>query len=278
MATNSGSGYSYQAEAVVSSTRNLRAMMEAFEDRVLDVVPSFFNGRRLIKLALVAATRNPKILECTQETVIQAVMTAAELGLDISPATGEAYLVPYYNNRERRSECQLIIGYRGLVKMAFRGDEIRRIDAAVVYENDVFEYEEGTRQMLRHRPTLKGDRGEKIGVYSLAETVHGGIQIKYLRKEDVEKVKGMSKMSGSGPWKEWEDEMWMKTAFRNLSKWLPISSEDFSKAIEISDREFDLSRVRRQVREATGLNDRLNLPSAKGESIVLEEEEAEVKA
>jgi recombinational DNA repair protein RecT len=28
-----------------------------------------------------------------------------------------------------------------------------------------------------------------------------------------------------GPWKEWQEEMWRKTVFRRLSKWLPTDAE-----------------------------------------------------
>lgn len=191
---------------------------------------------------------------------MQSVIDAATVGLDISASRGEAALVPFYNNKERRYECMFMPMYKGLARLARNSGEIKRIEAEIVCTNDLFVYTKGTTIFVDWAPALD-DRGEAIGAYALVEFTNGGVQATYLSKADIMKVKAFSKMSGKGPWVQWEYEMWKKTVFRNLSKWLSLNSERFHRAVEMSDHEYDLAAPP-QTSEASDLNDRLQLNQA----------------
>lgn len=248
----------YNAEAKVQSMGNLSGLLKARQDYISRIAPRYLNAEKLLKLVLVAANKNPKILECTQESVVSAVITAAELGLDVSGNTGEGYLVPYFNKRAKRYECQFIPGYKGLSKLAYQTGEVRRIEAEVVYENDQFDFEKGLNQKLRHVPNVHGDRGEPIGAWALVERINGGINFDFMPTKQIRQVQSMSQMGDSGPWKAWPDEMWKKTVWRRLSKWTQLSSEKYQKALELSDQEYDLSKATPDT-ETDDLNARLEL-------------------
>lgn len=262
----------FEAKRPVQSAGTLRGLLELQKAQIAEVLPKHLTAERMAKLVLIAANRQPKILQCSQESVLRAVMGAAELGLDISGTLGEAYLVPYGN------ECQLIIGYKGLAKLARQSGELRRIEAEVVYEHDHFDFEKGTTLRLSFKPNL-GDRGKPIGAYALVEFADGGIQTEWMPASEIDKVRRASKASGAGPWKDWTDEMWRKTAFRRLAKWLPLSSEKFARAVELSDAEVDLSAHRSATlsNESRGLNERLGLsvPSAEPDAEIETDQEWE---
>jgi len=244
----------FEAKRPVQSAGTLRGLLEMQRAQIAEVLPKHMTADRMAKLVLLAANRQPKILQCTQESVLRAVMGASELGLDISGTLGEAYLVPY------GQECQLIIGYKGLAKLARQSGEVKRIEAEVVYQHDRFDFEKGTTLRLSFSPNL-GERGNPIGAYALVEFVDGGIQTEWMPASEIAKVRRVSKASGAGPWKEWTDEMWKKTAFRRLAKWLPLSSEKFTRAVELSDAEFEISAHRSAELSdgARGLNERLGM-------------------
>lgn len=201
-------------------------------------LPSHMNPDRLIKIALTAAAKNPKILDCDRESVMLSVMQAAELGLEPGGALGEGYLVPYGRT------CQFIPGYRGLISLARRSGQIISIEAHAVFEQDEFTVEFGLDPKLIHRPTMKAERGVVIAFYSVAKLQGGGIQYDYMTKADVDAIRSRSKASGSGPWVTDYNEMGKKTVIRRLFKALPVSVE-LCRALEIQAEsecgEFDAS-------------------------------------
>src|SRR4051812_42731484 len=98
----------------------LAGLLESRKQAMAMVLPKHLTPERLIKIALVAVSKSPKLMDCTHESVLQSVMTAAQLGLECGGALGAAYLVPFKRNKKDDqgrwhswTECTLIIGYRG---------------------------------------------------------------------------------------------------------------------------------------------------------------------
>lgn len=201
-------------------------------------LPAHMNPDRLIKIAITAAAKNPRILDCDRESVMLSIMQAAELGLEPGGALGEGYLVPYGKT------CQFIPGYRGMISLARRSGQIVSIEAHAVFEADEFLVEFGLDPKLVHKPTMKADRGSVIAFYAVAKIVGGGIQYDYMTKADVDAIRARSKASGSGPWVTDYNEMGKKTVIRRLFKVLPVSVE-LCRALELHAEseagEFDAS-------------------------------------
>lgn len=45
---------------------------------------------------------------------------------------GQAYLIPFWNGKARRLECQFQLGYKGMIDLAYRSGRISSIQAHVV--------------------------------------------------------------------------------------------------------------------------------------------------
>lgn len=205
---------------------SLRSMLEAAKSSMAMVVPKHVTPDRLIKLALVAASRTPLLLQCDAKSIVQGVMTAAQLGLDCGGVLGSAYLVPFKNAKNGgRYEAQLIVGYRGLVDLARRSGEIDTIEAHVVYANDKFEVAFGLDPVLRHVPCLTDEAGEPVLVYGIARLKDGGRQVEVMTRSQVERIRSRSRAGQSGPWVSDWSEMARKTVVRRLCKYLPLSPE-----------------------------------------------------
>lgn len=213
------------------------------QDRVrtslAEVATKHLTPERLTKVALLAASRNPQLYDCTPPSLLSCLMTAASLGLDPSGGSlGEAYLIPFRNNKAGVTECQIIVGYRGLIALARRSGEIQSIEARVVYEDDSFELEYGLTPRLRHVPKFDGDKSdEKIRyVYAIARLKDSDEpQVEVMTREQVEAIRGRSRAGRSGPWVTDYAEMSRKTVVRRLVKYLPLSAESVQ-AIETVDR------------------------------------------
>ena len=211
-----------QAPALASpkvKMQNLRSMLEKSRASIAAVLPKHLDADRMLKLALVAASQNPDLLNCTPESVIRSVMIAGQLGLDCSGALGSAYLVPF------KRECQLIIGYRGMIDLVRRAGELSQIEARVVYSADEFELEYGMQPKFRHVPKLDGDRGRPRLAYCIARLRDGSTHVEVMTMDELERVRASSRSGSSGPWSQWPDEMRKKTVVRRAFKYLPVSIE-----------------------------------------------------
>ncbi|MBB5154992.1 recombination protein RecT [Saccharopolyspora phatthalungensis] len=167
-------------------------------------------------MALTVVRQSADLQRCRPESLLGALMTSAQLGLEPGPL-GEAYLVPYGD------QVTFIPGYRGLIKLAWNSGQLRNISARVVHEEDEFEYSYGLHPDLIHKPA-RGARGGITDVYAAATLLDGGAEFEVMSVDAVEAIRGRSRAGKKGPWvTDWE-AMARKTAVRQLAKWLPMAT------------------------------------------------------
>ncbi|WIX75975.1 recombinase RecT [Amycolatopsis carbonis] len=174
---------------------------------------------RFTRVALTVIKKTPALMRCDPTSILGALMTSAQLGLEPGPL-GEAYLVPY------GKECQFIVGYQGMIKLAWNSGQIRHIDADVVHENDGFIYQKGAEPKLVHEPALS-NRGEVRCYYAVASFKNGGHVSVVLSPDDVEKYRQRSasvKAGRKSPWDTDYDAMAKKTCIRRLATFLPMAT------------------------------------------------------
>lgn len=197
--------------------RSIAAYLEKMKPQIALALPKHLTADRLARIALTNIRLTPKLLECSVDSLMGAIMQAAQLGLEPGPL-GHAYLVPYGR------ECTLIIGYKGLIDLARRSDQIRSISAHLVYENDYFELTYGLEENLVHKPVFE-NRGKPKLAYMVARLKDGAYAIEVMSVEEIERIRQRSKAANSGPWvTDWE-EMARKTVVRRGSKYLPLAIE-----------------------------------------------------
>ncbi len=200
------------------------------------MLPRHLTPERMFKAVMVAASRNPKLYECTKESLAKAIMTASELGLDPSGTLGEGYLIPFFNGKTKRTECQFLAGYQGLVGLCRRSGMIRSIEARNVYENDDFSIDYGRDPQVMHRPLTIGERGKRIGAYAMAYLKDTDRPVvEWMRADELNAIRGRSRAGDSGPWVTDTGEMERKTVLRRLIKYLPKSTE----LIQAMEADFD---------------------------------------
>lgn len=216
----------------------LKSVVESQREKLAMVLPKHLTPERLMRVVLVAVSKSRDLQECSINSILQCVMTGAQLGLDCSGVLGSAYMVPFFNKNTGMKEAQFIPGYRGLIDLARRSGQIEDIVAHCVYKGDEFRLELGGDPKLIHVPDLSADRSDDniIGAYMVARLKGNTFpHYEFVPRSDIEKVRKSSKASGRGPWVDWFAEMCRKTAIRRGIKYLPMSVE-LSSALELDDR------------------------------------------
>lgn len=211
------------------------------QDQIKLALPKVLTAERLSRIIITEFRKNPSLSQCTTESFMSSVMQSAQLGLEPGSALGLAYLVPFNKSVKNSTgqwvkvkECQLIIGYRGMISLARRSGEILSINAYCVYEKDEFSYQLGLHPDIKHVPTMEADPGPVVYVYAIAQLRGGGVQFEAMSRAAVEAVRNDSegwksavkyKKTETSPWHSNFDEMAKKTVIRKMFKYLPVSTE-----------------------------------------------------
>jgi recombination protein RecT len=183
----------------------------------------------------VAARNNPGVF-------LAALLDAARLGLE--PGTEGYYLTPRrIGGRNGRLEILGIVGYQGYVELMYRAGAVSSVVVKAVRANDEYDFIAGQldhqhpprwvgpQEVPRHRyPPFARDsvRGGLVGVYAYARMKDGAVsQVVELDADDIDRIKRVNPASGGeySPWTNWEEAMWLKSAARQLRKWVPTSAE-----------------------------------------------------
>lgn len=219
----------------------LRERLESdeFKHEIARALPGHMKPDRMIRVAVTTMLRVPKLAKCDQASFFNAMLTLSQLGLE--PDGRHAHLIPFENRKAGIVECQLIIDYKGLVKLIMQIGQVSRIHADVVREEDEFEYDRGS--VTKHKPNFRVARGKVYAVYCIITMKDGTEKCEVMTRDDVEAIRKRSRSGSNGPWVTDWDEMAKKTVFRRASKWVPISSEKVALALEVDEGDVIDGRV-----------------------------------
>jgi recombination protein RecT len=200
----------------------IRDIVKRNRDEFAKLLGSEALAEQFVTAALTTFRLNPAIYECDPYSVVGGMRQAAQLGLSFGPL-GHVYLVPF-KQKKGGSWATFILGYRGMVELAYRSGSVKRVEANVVREGDSFDYRFGTKAFLDFKPADEPNaEREWVAVYALAQTKAGGTPFAVLKPEDVERRRKRSRAADSqfSPWQTDTEQMWEKSAVRDLQRFLP---------------------------------------------------------
>lgn len=218
----------------------LKAFLESegVTKQLAKALPSNLTADRLIRQTVSLVHKTPKLLKCTQISVLLGMMQSAELGLELSGPLGQGYLIPRWNGSKDKKclEATFQIGWRGLSALAFRSGKVLDMPIRTVYAKDGLDVNMGSTQNLFHNPNLKDrDRGEAVAYYTVVHLANGGMDFEIMTRAECELHRDKyAKRPEFGTW-VWDtnfDEMAQKTTTRRLCKRLPMCPEAQAAALE----------------------------------------------
>jgi phage RecT family recombinase len=246
-----------QIEIKTSPIAIFQANLGKYEQTVIDLLGTKYGigAQEFMVKVLNAVKKSPDLLKCTPQSLFGSILYFAEIGLPFNTPEGFGYILPY--SIKGTMEATPIIGYKGLVEMAYRNPKVRSIRIQSVYENDEFDYEYGTNEFIKHKPTMIGARGNLTAVYAIAKI--DGIEPLFVvvHKPELDRIQKLSKSGGSSysPYNNGTDVfnvMQSKVAIKLLFKTLPkTDNEALLKVLEL-DNKFDYQKNVKIVGEETG--------------------------
>jgi recombination protein RecT len=155
------------------------------------------------------ATKNP-------QSMIDAVINIAAIGISLNPAQKHAYLVP------RDGKVCLDISYMGLLHIATDSGSIMWGQSKIVHKNDTY-VNNGVDKAPTHQYAAFSNSGDIIGVYCTVKTAGGDFLTEEMSIEQIKSVANRSAAfkKNSGPWKTDYEEMVRKTVVKRAYKYWP---------------------------------------------------------
>lgn len=192
-------------------------------DQVLQVPGVAISSQRLIRSILISCERAPGLLECTRQSLFNAAMSAACLGLECDGVTGQAFLIPF--KVRGAPTAQLVIGYKGFNTLAARSGIT--ISGEIVREGDAFDFDEGE-GWVKHKKLLNGSGRRTIGAWAKAASNDRPPVVKVLGIDDILAIKAKSPGAKrqDSPWNDPAigfPAMAEKSVKRRLARAMPLN-------------------------------------------------------
>ena len=218
----------------------LAKMLTSRADGIKSLVPKHLDADRLMKIAVGELRRVPKLQECTAESVLNAVIEAASLGVEIG-MLNQGWLIPRYNGKAQKMEASFELGYGGLITVGKDNGDLDAVTLEIVRANDRFKRNQDGLEHEWNPWASDEARGPMVGVYAILTLTSGTKQYETMSKEQVDGIMARSQSANSGfsPWKTDYEEMAKKTVLKRAMKKVKLSRKAME-AIEKDNRAFDM--------------------------------------
>ena len=184
------------------------------------------------------ANSNSMLKTADPMSIFNAACMAATLNLPLQNGLGFAYIVPFNNKKENKIEAQFQLGYKGLIQLAQRSGQFKRLVAVPVYEKQLIEEDPINGYVFdwKQKPTQEE---KPIGYYAYFELLNSFTAELYMTKAEVDQhaqrysqnYRTYLDKKAKGQWAAsvWADNfeaMALKTVMKLLlSKQAPLSVE-----------------------------------------------------
>lgn len=142
-----------------SPAKAFQVYMQKYKSQLEMALPKHMTADRMMRLTLTEFSKNPKLQQCSSNSIFSSIIIASQLGLEPG-VNGQGYLVPY------NGTCTFIPGWKGLVDLAQRGGR-SSVWTGAVYEGDEFDYMLGDSPYCRHKPCGEFDESKLTHVYAI---------------------------------------------------------------------------------------------------------------
>ena len=207
--------------AISKQTNDLRSLLSTDQAKaqIAAALPKHLTADRQIRVLMTTINKVPKLLQCSQASLLDALMRCSASGLE--PDGVHAHLIPYGQT------CTLVIGYKGLLKMIYNSGMVSTINANIIHANDYFDPQTNfhIEHWLRNDTEVDAGPGKVLGAFCTITMKDGATMTARMSEAEINKIRDATRWSGQGPWADHWEEMAKKTVLRRAAKLAPMSAE-----------------------------------------------------
>lgn len=107
MANVKGGLMKQQQERTPNPVQNVQRLILSMKTQIERALPKVMTPERFTRITMSAIANNPQLAQCTTQSLLGAMMQAAQLGVEPNTPLGQAYLIPYRNKGTLEVQFQL---------------------------------------------------------------------------------------------------------------------------------------------------------------------------
>ena len=161
-------------------------------------------SNRFIASVVSAVATTPALQECEAKTIVSAALLGEGLKLSPSPQLGQYYLVPFRDKKNKVTNAQFVLGYKGYIQLATRSGQYKRINAMAIKEGELIRYNpfDDEIELEYCDDEILRDSLPTKGYYAMFEYHNGFKKILYWSKEKMllhaDKYSAAFSLNGTG--------------------------------------------------------------------------------
>lgn len=144
-------------------------------------------ARRFVSSIISAVAVNPALQECTPNTIISGALLGESLNLSPSPQLGQYYLVPFRDKKNDCTNAQFVLGYKGLVQLALRSGQYKRLNVVSVKDGELHGWNPITEEfsIFPIEDENEREKARTVGYLASFEYLNGFTKTIYWSKEKM---------------------------------------------------------------------------------------------
>lgn len=225
------------------------------------VLPANYNASNALKSAFFklqeVKDRNgkPALDVCTKDSIANSLLDMVVQGL--SPAKTQCYFIVY------GTQLQLNRSYFGTQAVLKRLNNVKDIWANVIYQDDVFDYENdrGREKLISHKTAFENRDKDIVGAYAVVLTADDEEILTVMTKREIEASWGQSKTS-QAVHKKFPQEMAKRTVINRAAKAFINTSDDSDLLVQAinnsTENEYDENRPIKEINPQHEIDENAN--------------------
>lgn len=203
-----------------------RMQIDKIKPELQHVLGPRIRADAFIGAAWAAVLGDPDLLIADRLSFFAALRKCAGDGL---VPDGREAVLNVYNTKVPKTDkwikkVEFVPMFGGMVKKLYESGEVTYVDAAVVYERDLFAFRRGDASAIEHEPYLGAeDPGPIVASYCIVRLKNGETKREVMPLRDINRVREASKSKDKekSPWNVWPDQMAIKSVIKRIYKQLP---------------------------------------------------------
>lgn len=165
--------------AMISSDKYQKAINNTLRDPA--------RARRFVAAITSAVAINPALQECDPATILSGALLGESLNLSPSPQLGQYYLVPFENRKKGCKDAQFILGYKGMIQLALRSGQYKRLNVLAVKDGELLRWDPLTEEIALRLIEDEAEREQAatIGYVASFEYLNGFTKTIYWSREKM---------------------------------------------------------------------------------------------
>lgn len=174
-------------------------------------------------------SNNASLQACEPVSLLYAGIKATALDLPLDQNLGFAYVIPFRNTKENKTDAQFQIGYKGLLQLALRSGQFKNINVRDVREGEITGEDFISGEIQFKRLDTNRETAKIIGYVAFFRLINGFEKMSYWTVDEITahgKKFSQTFKKGFGLWATDFESMAEKTVLKMLiSKYAPLSIE-----------------------------------------------------